>query len=232
MLTNAKIIAISGLKNSGKDTAADMLQYLLNSPKFMQNYWCFKHLRFLKRHGNIYKIKSFAYPLKKMLSALLGVPMCKFNDREFKEHYYISFPELKIYKERYVPKTKILSDNKFSKMAKNLDPTITDYFLSIRQLMQFFGTNVMRTYFGDGLWTYATLNFGNTIISDLRFQIEMKIVKQNKGKVIYIQRDCCVPGQHASEQEVIEMKEKGRYDYIVDNNGTLKDLFYKLKELL
>lgn len=38
MLRQAKIIAISGLKNSGKDTAADMLQYLLNYPKFMQNY--------------------------------------------------------------------------------------------------------------------------------------------------------------------------------------------------
>ncbi len=167
-----------------------------------------------------------------MLSVLLGVPMNKFNDRTFKEHYYVSFPDLKLYEERYVAKSKILSDNKFSKMAKALDPNIINYYLSIRQLMQFFGTNVMRTYFGDGLWTYAALNFGPTLISDLRFQIEMKIVRKYKGKVIYIDRNICVPGQHASEQEVIEMKEKGLYDAIVDNNGTLKDLFYKLKELL
>lgn len=86
-----------------------------------------------------------------MLSALLGISIYKFNDRDFKEHYYVSFPDLHIYQEKFVPKNKILSDNKFSKMAKALDPTIIDYFLSIRQLMQFFGTNVMRTYFGDGL---------------------------------------------------------------------------------
>lgn len=32
------IIAISGLKNSGKDTVADMLQYLLTVPKVLRNY--------------------------------------------------------------------------------------------------------------------------------------------------------------------------------------------------
>lgn len=192
----------------------------------------YKHLRFIKKRGNVYKIKSFAYPLKKMLSVLLGVPMNKFNNREFKEHYYIHFPDLKLYEEKYVPKIKMLSDNKFSKMAKALDPSIIDYYLSIRQLMQYFGTNVMRTYFGDGLWTYATLNFGKTIISDLRFNVEMDIIKKNKGRVIYIDRDICVPGNHSSEQEVIDMKEKGRYDYIISNNGTLEDLFYALKKIL
>ena len=33
-----KIIAIQGYKNSGKDTVAEMLQYLLNTPKIMHFY--------------------------------------------------------------------------------------------------------------------------------------------------------------------------------------------------
>lgn len=40
-LQNYKIIAIGGLKNSGKDTAAKMLQYLLNFPKFLRTYKCY-----------------------------------------------------------------------------------------------------------------------------------------------------------------------------------------------
>ena len=33
------LIAISGIKGSGKDTATHMLQYLLNSPKLFRNYF-------------------------------------------------------------------------------------------------------------------------------------------------------------------------------------------------
>lgn len=37
-----KLIVISGLKNTGKDTTADMLIYMLNTPKFMHNYIMYK----------------------------------------------------------------------------------------------------------------------------------------------------------------------------------------------
>ena len=59
---NLNLIAIGGLKNSGKDEASRMLQYCLNAPKFLRNYWCYKH--FNKIISGKYTITSFAYPLK------------------------------------------------------------------------------------------------------------------------------------------------------------------------
>ena len=38
MKTNKKIVCISGLANSGKSTAADMLYYILNAPKTFRCY--------------------------------------------------------------------------------------------------------------------------------------------------------------------------------------------------
>jgi uridine kinase len=38
-MKKSNIIAIAGFKNSGKDTSAEMLRYLLNSPKFLHKYF-------------------------------------------------------------------------------------------------------------------------------------------------------------------------------------------------
>ena len=40
------IIAIAGLKNSGKDTVASMLRYLLSTPKIFHYWWIFKLLKY------------------------------------------------------------------------------------------------------------------------------------------------------------------------------------------
>lgn len=41
-----------------------------------------------------------------------------------------------------------LSDSKFNRLVKTLDPSLIEGYLSIRQLMQYFGTEVMQTHFG------------------------------------------------------------------------------------
>ena len=40
------------------------------------------------------------------------------------------------------------------------------------------------------------------------------------------------PGLHPSEQEVIDLLNNNKYDYIINNSGSLKDLFYKTKNYL
>lgn len=40
-----KILAIAGLRNSGKSTISNMVAFLLNSPKFMHNYWCYNNIQ-------------------------------------------------------------------------------------------------------------------------------------------------------------------------------------------
>ena len=90
----------------------------------------------------------------------------------------------------------------------------------------------MRGYFGDNLWILATITGQhNLIVSDLRFKVEAKAIHNNKGKIIYINRNTCIPGNHASEREIIELKENRVFDYIIDNNGTLKDLFNNINKL-
>lgn len=116
----------------------------------MQTYWVYKHCNIFTEGK--FKICRFADTLKCLLSILLNVNVEKFEDREFKEEYYVNFNTLTIHHKNFVSKEKILADNKFSKLAKDLKPSLTeDYYLSIRQVLQYFGTEIMRYYFGDKL---------------------------------------------------------------------------------
>lgn len=227
-----EIIAISGLKGSGKNEASNMLHFLLTVPKWMRYYWIYK---LEIRWEEDWHITSFASSLKTMLASLLKVPVCQFEDRDFKENHCIDFNEFKIVRKEDVPKEKLLSDHKFSKLNILANPIYNDYCLTIRQLMQSFGTQLMRTYFGDDIWIKSTLTSyseDNLIISDLRFKIEYEHIKNRNGKIIYIAREGCNPGNHASEKEVIELLNDAKFDYVIDNNGSLEQLFNNLKEVV
>ena len=222
-----KIIAISGLKNSGKTTVANMVAFLLNSPSWLKNYWSFKHLPQLNKRWNTV---AFADTMKQMLADLLGVDKEKFEDRDFKENTFIDLNELRM----TISPSNTLSDNKFVKLVKTLDPEIKTSSLTVRQLMQMFGSNVMRQFFGDKIWINSTLNNirQNTIISDLRFIIEEEAVHTTGGRIIYVNRPGIEPGNHASEKEVIKLLTKNKFDAIIDNDSTEKELFYKVKNVL
>lgn len=83
--------------------------------------------------------------MKQMLADLLGVDKEKFEDRDFKENTFIDLNELRM----TISPSNTLSDNKFVKLVKTLDTEIKTSSLTIRQLMQMFGSNVMRQFFGD-----------------------------------------------------------------------------------
>ena len=97
-----------------------------------------------------------------------------------------------------------------------------------------FETKVMRQFFGDKIWINSTLNNirQNTIISDLRFIIEEEAVHTAGGRIIYVNRPGIEPGNHASEKEVIKLLTKNKFDAIIDNDSTEKELFYKVKNVL
>ena len=225
-LHSNKLIAISGVKGSGKDSVASMLQYCLSVPKIFRQYWIYKHFRKWFRFK--YKKLAFADPLKKMLAILLNTPYEDFNNRSFKEYYSVDLETLNI---NYALGS--LSDNKFNKMVKDLDPELSTSILSIRQLMQYFGTQVMQTYFGRNVWINSTLkNASNhTIITDLRFKAEAEAVHNLDGKIFYVSRPGYTFGQHASEKEMSELLSNNQYDYIIKNNGTQRDLFNSIKKL-
>lgn len=231
---NNKIIAVSGLKDSGKTSAAEMLGYLLNAPKCLRTYKWYKILRGKHIKSN-WEITSFAKPLKKCLSIILNKPLSWFENRDNKENMYVSLNTLFIYPRFKLHNDIILTESKFQKLLKSGEPLPTDYLLSIRQLMQYFGTETVRKFIGDKTWINSTLNESNSkniIVSDLRFKIELDEIKHRMGKTIYIKRNSAVPGSHASEREVLELLNENKFDYVIDNNGTLEDLFNNLKKII
>jgi hypothetical protein len=222
-----KIIAIQGNKGSGKDTAALYIRYLLGMPKIFHNYNIAKLLNFRPINSN-WEITRYATALKQVLSILLGVNVDNFENRDFKENYYYNFNDGCFVLSP--DKDKILSDANFNRQLKkgNLD-IFTQYYLSVRQILQAFGTNLMRRYLGDNLWINLTLNNDkNLIISDQRFFIENDAVK-NIGTIIHIIRPGNEISKHPSEKELVKMYQKKQYDYLINNNGSLEDLFNECK---
>lgn len=229
-LHDNKIIAIAGLKGSGKDTATSMFEYLLNAPKPFRTYWWYKKgLRFHKK----WKTTAFAKPLKEVLAVILRVNLENFESRSFKENCYVHLDTLTTHYSDGTTPEKYLNDNQFNKYIKSGEPIPSDYWITVRQLMQYCGTDVLRKYLSDKLWINCTLNtVDNLIISDLRFRVELEELRKRCAIVIYIDRPGTVPGTHSSEREVIDLLNEDKFDYIISNNKTFKDLFNQIKKCI
>lgn len=222
---------MSGLKNVGKDTSAEMLKFLLNTPSFLHFYWIYKYFKFLGNFGK-WKVTSFAKPLKEVLSIILGVPVEKFEDRDFKENYCVDFNTSKIYK-CTSPCIRLLSDKNLSKLIESDNyHAIKTHTLTIRQCLQYIGTQICREFISDKIWINASLKGNNLIFSDLRFKKEFEELDYYNSFRVLIERPGCTPGNHASERQIMELKAEREFEGYINNNGTLKDLFYKLKRLI
>lgn len=222
---------MSGLKNVGKDTSAEMLKFLLNTPSFLHFYWIYKNFKFLGNFGK-WKVTSFAKPLKEVLAIILGVPVENFEDRDFKENYCVDFNTSKIYK-CTDENVKLLSDKNLSKLIESDSyHIIKTYTLTIRQCLQYIGTQICREFISDKIWINASLKGNNLIFSDLRFKKEFEELDYYNSFRVLIERPGCTPGNHASERQITELKTEREFEGYINNNGSLKNLFYKVKKLI
>jgi len=204
------IIGICGFIGSGKDTAAN---YLVG--------W----------HG--FRRDSFAGALKDAVAQVFGW------DRELLEGLT---PEARVWREQVDPW-----------WANRLNmPTLTP-----RWVLQYWGTEVCRTGFHDDIWIAALENrlrqrTGHTVISDVRFPNEVASIRSAGGHIVWIKRgtdpEWCTT--------LIEMRERStlgictdymrqfnvhasewawvgtRFDAVVDNNGSVEQLYASLKNLV
>lgn len=132
--------------------------------------------------------------------------------------------------------------------------------LTPRYILQHWGTNVLRNHFHDDIWIASLENKlrnskDNVVISDCRFPNEIRAIRSSGGIVVRVVRgpepewyDAAVSvnrgpngnstwalsgrkleklGVHASETSWVGTK----FDVILDNNGTLDDLYQQVKRL-
>jgi hypothetical protein len=197
------IIGIVGLIGAGKDTAAD--------------YFC-------NFHG--YKRESFAGTLKDAVSTVFGW------DRELIEGRTAA--------------SRAWREEVDEWWAERLNmPGLTP-----RAVLQQWGTEVCRQGFHDDIWIASVENKlrttkDNIVISDCRFPNEIEGIRRAGGKVVRIARGQdpdwfslakihptqmkeVYPNVHASEYSWVSSE----FDVVVDNNGSIDDLYKELKNLV
>jgi hypothetical protein len=127
--------------------------------------------------------------------------------------------------------------------------------LTPRWVLQYWGTEVCRHGFHADIWIASLENKlrrsrNNTVISDCRFYNEVAAIKNQGGRVIWIQRGITPhwysiatqanrgdsAAQRWLEQQGIHASEYSwagtQFDYIVENNGSIDGLYRQLNDLL
>lgn len=206
------IVGFVGFIGSGKDTAAD---YLVNFHEFRRD--------------------SFANTLKDAVAAVFGWDRVLLEGRT---------KEAREWREQVDPWWS-------SRLGRDVTP---------RWILQYWGTEVCRKGFHDDIWIASLENKmrktkDNIVISDVRFPNEISAIHNAGGIVVRVkrgpepewyeealnynagpQRIGWALGKHKLEQLGIHASEYswvgGKIDYIVDNNGTIDDLFYQIKNLV
>jgi hypothetical protein len=154
-----------------------------------------------------YEKQSFANPLKQCCKAMFSLSDAQLNDPILKE-----------------------------------TPDDRWFGATPRTILQFVGTNLFRNQLNEimpninkDVHIYAFKNWYENnknkkiVIADVRFLNEAEFVKQNNGILIKINRNTKQPtDNHQSEIELQSIK----CDYIIDNNGTLEELYCKIDEII
>ena len=95
--------------------------------------------------------------------------------------------------------------------------------MTVREFLQHFGTNVMRNI-KDDIWVSATLkkiifeDSAISVIPDVRFPNEVKAIRENGGCVIRLKRDVFNdnhPCESALDEDVFDWN---NFDYVIDNH--------------
>jgi hypothetical protein len=200
------IIGFVGFMGSGKDTAAD---YLVNF------------------HG--FRRDSFANTLKDAVAAVFGWDRTLLEGRT---------SEARVWREQVDPW-----------WAERLNlPHLTP-----RWVLQYWGTEVCRMGFHDDIWIASLENkirktTDNVVISDVRFTNEIKAIHNAGGKVIRVKRGPEPEWYDLALQENIQKSEQAKFelvklkvhasetawiggniDVVIDNNGSIDDLFSSIK---
>lgn len=216
---NTPIIAISGKKQSGKDTTAKILQFLayvdqLHAQAKAQGETIElpSYLEFLEFNDAVkqpIQIKKFAGKLKNIVAELLNCDISNLESEDFKNS-----------------KIEYLSTN--------------DKIITPRFLLQYLGTDVLRNSINEDIHVNLLLNElkssqnANILafaITDLRFRNELDAIKKHGGLTIRLNRNEANKIVSNSQHESETALDNAQFDITIDNNGTFEELFLKVQKV-
>jgi hypothetical protein len=127
--------------------------------------------------------------------------------------------------------------------------------LTPRWILQYWGTEVCREHFHDDIWIAAlesrlARRADHTVISDVRFPNEIKAIKQQGGRIVWIQRGV-IPhwydiackankGDTAAQRWLVDNAihasetswAGAEFDATINNNGRIEELYSSLRTLV
>ena len=185
----------------------------------------------LTNNGPSWENKKFADKLKQIASILTGISVDNFEDQEFK---------------------KVILGPEWGKETKSNSLNTTEPFvemMSVRELLQKLGTEVMRNSLHQNVWVNALFadykcvpadrapngwDCDNWIITDMRFPNEYKAIKDKGGITIRVNR----PGHGKSMTDLASAHPSEtaldgfEFDYTINNDGDLEKLISLVRDIL
>ena len=235
------LLAINGKIGHGKDTVGSIAQFLLHTEglwdqKTFDIYQTRSSKGVASNWQNYWEIKKFAGKLKQVATLLTGVPLEKWEDQAFKE-------------------SEMPSQWDYLKQMFENDENGEDGYammpMTYRLFLQRLGTEAMREGLHTNVWVNALFadyteltekwnadgeatvtTYPNWLITDMRFPNEYEAVKERGGLCVRVERNVAIAEEifrlHPSEIGLDTYK----FDYTLENNGSIEDLVVKVKEML
>lgn len=181
---------------------------------------------FLNAHvWNHVKMYSFADILKEVAISLFGLTesQCFGTNEEKNTYTKLKWADMPTFNWDSPNKRK-LAFNQVKSLGFALSDTWSpDDYMTSREFMQYFGTDICRKMYGD-VWANATVNRitqddpGIGIITDCRFPNEVASVKNAGGVVIRLTRSVHSTDEHHSETALDKnVYDWSNFDAVIDN---------------
>lgn len=179
----AKLILVSGKKRSGKDYSASLLAESLRS------------------RGHSVEVKSFAEPMKQIMSVIFGVSLGTIETAKNEPH---NFPIVMT--------------------QSNTESNTIRFSTDMRQILQKFGSDAMKPIFGNDVWARLMDQYVQSSSADFIIVPDFRFLIEHIPSATTVRIKCNLAestDQHASEIELDDFA----FDYVLNNDD------YQLTEL-
>lgn len=173
----AKLILVSGKKRSGKDYSAGLLAESLRS------------------RGHSVEVKSFAEPMKQIMSVIFGVSLGTIETAKNEPH---NFPVVMT--------------------QSNTESNAIRFSTDMRQILQKFGSDAMKPIFGNDVWVRLMDQYVQSSSADFIIVPDFRFLIEHIPSAITVRIKCNLAestDQHVSEIEL----DNFAFDYVLNNDN-------------